>query len=233
MTDAQRAALSSLDPVYDMRVVGSKLAVLFFYLRLVSGLDRPNRSRVHDDLGILLAGWLASVGAVFRSFIPFYRCWQINLDPGNLCLPAVSRSIVWSSFAANVTSDIYLINPLPLLWGSRLRVIEKLGLDSDSQRRHPCSRVRHPPDRLRRHGRGQQHRAAGAWGTREAFVAVIMTNLPMVFPLFKEWLRPILGSSQRTTCKQYKTPDGGFRTTGGGGGELDSPRTRGTMGANP
>jgi hypothetical protein len=39
----------------------------------------------------------------------------------------VSRPIVWSSFAANVTSDIYLIMiPLPLLWGSRLRLIEKI-----------------------------------------------------------------------------------------------------------
>jgi hypothetical protein len=39
----------------------------------------------------------------------------------------VSRPIVWASFAANITSDVYLILiPLPLLWKSRLRLIEKV-----------------------------------------------------------------------------------------------------------
>ena len=45
----------------------------------------------------------------------------------DLCQPAVSRSVVWASFAANITSDIYLVLiPLPLLWGSRMRMMEKM-----------------------------------------------------------------------------------------------------------
>lgn len=59
--------------------------------------------------------------------MPFNHYWQINPDPGNFCQAAVSRPIVWASFAANVTSDVYLILiPLPLLWKSRLRLIEKI-----------------------------------------------------------------------------------------------------------
>jgi len=44
----------------------------------------------------------------------------------------------------------------------------------------------------------------------------------MVFPLFKAWLRPMLGSTRGSSSKQYKqnykrTPEG-FRTIGGGDG---------------
>lgn len=73
---------------------------------------------------------------------------------------------------------------------------------------------------------------AGAWGTREAFVAVVTTNLPMVFPLFRTWLKPLLGgSSARDTDKQYKTPEG-FRSIGGrgGGGAADDSRSGGRRG---
>jgi len=35
---------------------------------------------------------------------------------------------------------------------------------------------------------------AGSWAVRETFVAVIVTNLPMLFPLFKRWLSPCIGT---------------------------------------
>jgi hypothetical protein len=51
----------------------------------------------------------------------------ILLTPTDFCQAAVSRPIVWSGFAANISSDIYLILiPLPLLWGSSLRLPEKI-----------------------------------------------------------------------------------------------------------
>lgn len=92
-----------------------------------NGLGRRCRLRVHAGFALVLAGYLASIGAVFLGCIPFRRYWQINPDPGNSCEAAVSRPIVWSAFAANISTDIYLILiPLPLLWGSRLRLIEKI-----------------------------------------------------------------------------------------------------------
>ena len=52
----------------------------------------------------------------------------------------------------------------------------------------------------------------------------------MVFPLFRTWLKPLLGSSSRTE-KQYKTPEG-FRSLGGGVGDGSySHRVRGTQGS--
>jgi hypothetical protein len=58
---------------------------------------------------------------------------------------------------------------------------------------------------------------AGEWGTREAFVSVVTTNLPMIFPLLKSWLKPLFGSALSSTGAASKHPSG-FRTIGGGGG---------------
>jgi hypothetical protein len=59
---------------------------------------------------------------------------------------------------------------------------------------------------------------AGEWGTREAFVSVVTTNLPMIFPLLKTWFKPLFGSILSSTESTSKHPSG-FRTIGGGGGE--------------
>ena len=83
--------------------------------------------RVHLGFALVVAGYVASIGTILFGCLPFHHYWQINPDPGNFCQAAVSRPIVWASFAANLSSDIYLILiPLPLLWGSRLRLVEKV-----------------------------------------------------------------------------------------------------------
>jgi hypothetical protein len=39
----------------------------------------------------------------------------------------VSKPVIWVSFAANVSTDMYLISiPLPMLWGSRLPTLKKV-----------------------------------------------------------------------------------------------------------
>ncbi|TRX91150.1 hypothetical protein FHL15_007938 [Xylaria flabelliformis] len=55
---------------------------------------------------------------------------------------------------------------------------------------------------------------AGEWGTREAFVAVFTTNLPMIFPLIKTWISPIFGNSLWSTQKSSSRE--GAQTIGGG-----------------
>ena len=96
-------------------------------MRWQNGLERRYRMRVHLGFALVVAGYIASIGTVLFACLPFHHYWQISPDPGNFCQAAVSRPIVWSSFAANLSSDIYLILiPLPLLWGSRLRLVEKV-----------------------------------------------------------------------------------------------------------
>jgi hypothetical protein len=59
---------------------------------------------------------------------------------------------------------------------------------------------------------------AGEWGTREAFVSVVTTNLPMLLPLLKAWFQPLLCSVLSSTGTASKQHPSGFRTIGGGDG---------------
>ncbi|KAF9871151.1 hypothetical protein CkaCkLH20_11320 [Colletotrichum karsti] len=241
MTDAERVALSTSDPEYGIRIIGSKiqvagwttysaliwllkLSMLCFYLRLTEGLGRRYRIRIWIGFGLVLGTFIASLGSVFLACIPFNKYWQINPDPGNSCQAAVSLPIIWTSFAANVSTDIYLILiPIPLLWESTLKLIKKIAstivlgagifvlvcatLKSIFVLVDPVN--------------GAQ--LAGTWGTRETFVAVVTTNLPMIFPLLRTWLKPLWPSMLRSSKKTYKTPTG-FQTIGGGNGQY-GPRS--------
>ncbi|KAK2011818.1 hypothetical protein LZ32DRAFT_606075 [Colletotrichum eremochloae] len=236
ISDQERSALSPDDPEYALRVIGSKiqvagwttysaliwllkLAMLVFYLRLTEGLGRRYRMRIWVGFGLVLATFLASIGVVFLGCIPFDKYWQISPDPGNYCQAAVSLPIIWTSFAANVSTDIYLILiPIPLLWESTLHLVKKiastivLGAGIFVLVCATLKSVFVIVDPIN----GAQ--LAGTWGTRETFVAVVTTNLPMIFPLIRTWLKPLWPSvlrSSKDTKKAYKTPSG-FQTIGGG-----------------
>ncbi|RYC62353.1 hypothetical protein CHU98_g3848 [Xylaria longipes] len=255
LTSAERAALSPDNPEYQTRIIGSKiqiagwsvysslmcflkLSVLVFYIRLTEGLGRRYRLQIWMGFGLVIGSFIASIAAVLFSCLPIYRNWQIYPDPGNHCQPAISRTIVWTCFAANATTDLYLILiPLPMLWGTSLKLIKKIASSvvlgagifvlvaatlktvfvivvSDIASNtglcwHQISNIPLPKDPVN----GAQ--LAGEWGTREAFVAVFTTNLPMIFPLFKNWISPIFGSSLWSTQKSLSVPEGA-QTIGGG-----------------
>ncbi|KID79646.1 uncharacterized protein G6M90_00g017460 [Metarhizium brunneum] len=241
MSDAERVALSPSDPEYQSRVIGSKiqvagwttyslligflkLSVLAFYIRLTDGLGRPYKIRIIIGFILVIGTTVACILTNFLACRPFSKYWQINPDPGNACQAAVSRPIIWVSFAANVCTDIYLILiPLPMLWGSSLKMIKKiastivLGAGIFVLVCATLKSVFVLVDTVN----GAQ--LAGSWGTREAFVAVITTNLPMLFPLFRVWLAPLFGSALRSSKKSYKSPTG-LVTFGGGGGGSSTPR---------
>ncbi|RSL44830.1 hypothetical protein CEP53_011051 [Fusarium sp. AF-6] len=252
MTDAERVALSPNDPEYQFRIIGSKiqvagwtiysaliwclkLSMLFFYTRLTDGLGRRYVIRIYIGFALVISTFIATMIAVFGGCQPFDKYWQINPNPGTSCQAAISRPIVWVSFAANVSTDIYLIAiPLPMLWGSSLKTIKKiastfiLGAGIFVLVCAIMKSVFVLVDPV--HGA----QLAGAWGTRETFVAVITTNLPLLFPLFRIWLTPFFGSVLRSSQKTYSTPSG-FRTIGGGGGggRSRSQSRRGPPTANP
>ncbi|KAI1070956.1 hypothetical protein LB507_011025 [Fusarium sp. FIESC RH6] len=254
MTDAERAALSITDPEYNFRVVGSKiqvagwtiysaliwslkLSMLYFYTRLTNGLGRPYRIRIYIGFGLVIGTFVATMIAVFAGCQPFSKYWQISPDPGNSCQAAISKPIVWASFASNVSTDIYLIAiPLPMLWGSSLKTIKKIASSivlGSGIFVLVCATLKSVfvlVDPVN----GAQ--LAGTWGTREAFVAVMTTNLPILFPLFRVWLTPVFGSILRSSDKaSYQYPSH-FQTIGGGGGrsgKSQNPSRRGPPTANP
>ncbi|KAH8678503.1 hypothetical protein BX600DRAFT_546055 [Xylariales sp. PMI_506] len=253
LTDAERAAISSDSVEYAQRVLGSKIQVvgwtcyallvgllkmsmLTFYIRLTAGLSRRYRMPIWIGFGLVSSSIIASILSILVSCIPFANYWQISPDPGNVCQAAVSKPIIWTNFSSNVVTDIYLILiPLPLLWESSLKLIKKIAASivlSAGIFVLVCAILK-TYFVFADAANGAQ--LAGAWGTREAFVAVCTTNLPLVFPLLKMWLRPFFGSVLRSSGKdyQYKGPNG-FRTIGGGGGTGTRERNvRGPSKVNP
>ncbi|KAG4428841.1 hypothetical protein IFR05_015676 [Cadophora sp. M221] len=235
MTVAQRAALDPTSQEYTNRVFGSKIqvvgwtfyvcliatlkiAVLFFYIRLMEGLSSHFRIRVWVGFGLVGATFLASILGIYAPCQPFHHYWQINPDPGNHCQAAISKPIVWSTFISSVITDIYLLLvPIPMLWGTTLRLAKKISITivlGAGIFVLVCSLLKTvfvETDPVN----GAQ--LAGQWGVRETFTSVITTNLPMIFPLLKTWLKPLMGSAIFSTKGNTKHPTG-FRTIGDGGG---------------
>ncbi|RAL07866.1 uncharacterized protein BO97DRAFT_428907 [Aspergillus homomorphus CBS 101889] len=235
MTDAQRAALAPDSAEYHARVIGSKiqvagwatytalisflkLSMLAFYARLMDGLGRRYRVPIYIGFILVIGAFIASTVTILASCRPFHKNWQIYPDPGNVCQPAISMPVVAITFASNLLTDPYLILlPIPMLWGSSLKVIKKIAATiilSAGIFILVCATLK-AVFLIVEQNNGAS--IAEEWGTRETFAAVITTNLPMVFHLFRTWLARAFGSAFQSSQKSHKNPSG-FQTIGGGGG---------------
>ncbi|CAI7623067.1 unnamed protein product [Penicillium viridicatum] len=250
MTTAQREALSPDNAAYRARVIGSKiqiagwstyvalinslkLSMLAFYIRLMDGLGRRYHIPIYVGFGLVIGSFLASIITIFAACRPFHLNWQINPDPGRVCQPAISTPVIAATFASNLVTDPYLIFiPIPMLWKSSLKPLKKIAAAivlSSGVFVLVCATIKSvfllvdPED-------GAQ--LANEWGTRETFVAVVTTNLPMVFHLFRIWLSKIFGSQFQSSQKTHKSPSGGFRTIGGGG-DYASRKGQGAASSDP
>ncbi|EFY84194.1 hypothetical protein MAC_09757 [Metarhizium acridum CQMa 102] len=252
LTDDERAAILPDSLEFQQRVIGSKLQIggwlsylaclwtlkaslLVLYLRLTRDLGRHYVVRVYIGFGLLVASWVAVLANLFLACRPFNKYWQIEPDPGNICQPTVSRHIVWVNLSLNVLTDFYLISiPVPLLWQSSMRTLKKVGLMvlfSGGLLVALCAILRsslvfnHPPSR--------GARLACLWAAREVFVAVVTTNLPIVFPRLVHWLAPVFGSILSLGSQKMEKVPTGVRTVGGGGGKGPSWLGRGPPTPNP
>ncbi|KAJ8117660.1 hypothetical protein OPT61_g1197 [Boeremia exigua] len=243
MTDAQRSNLSQDDPEYAMRVLGSKiqlagwtlapcllwtlkLCVTFFYYRLTNGLGTYQK-RIHVAVVLIVTSFVAVILTIAFSCRPYKKYWQVSPDPGNSCQPAISKPIIWVTFVLNVFTDVFLfLIPIPMLWRSSLRFYKKVATTSVLSAGLfiiICATLKSIYVIVDPVNGGQ---LAAEWGTRETFIAVVTTNLPMIFPLFKVWLAPFLPTTLRSSSnKAYKTPGSGFVTIGGGVASSHARRT--------
>ncbi|PVH99944.1 hypothetical protein DM02DRAFT_728888 [Periconia macrospinosa] len=236
MTDEQRSALSQEDPEYGWRVTGSKIqvagwttaacllwtlkmCVAIFLLRLTNGLKNYHK-QIYAAMALIAATFVMVILTIYLSCRPFNHYWQIYPNPGNACQAGVSKPIVVSTFVTNVFTDACLLMiPIPMLWKSTLRRLQKIASTlvlSAGVFIIICATLKSIYVLVDPIDGGQ---LAAQWGTRETFVAVVTTNLPMIFPLLKNWLSPFIQSTIRSSSnnKAYKSPGSGFVTIGGGG----------------
>lgn len=218
---------------YSVLLWSLKASLLVFYLRLTNGLGRSYRIRIYIGFGLLLSSFSVVILNLYLACRPFHRNWQISPDPGDVCQPAIASQIVWTYFAMNVTTDLYLISiPVPMLFQANLKLLRKLGLMvlfSGGLFVVACATLRcvlivtDPVN-------GAQ--LAGSWAVRESFIAVVTTNLPMIFPLLKVWLGPLVGSLMSSLTGGTTTRSKGGLTGASGTTDRNTNRTFGGGGTN-
>ncbi|EPS28373.1 hypothetical protein POX_f07459 [Penicillium oxalicum] len=206
MTDEQRRTLSPDSEEYHLRVGGSKVQVTgwslytlllwllktcmaIFYSRLTSGLVNM-RIRILIAYALIGTTYIATLCSILFGCHPMHKNWQIYPDPGNFCQPAVSKLDIYVTVVLNVTTDIYLISiPAPMLFKARIHWREKLellilfsgGIFVMMAGILRCVLI------LTAGTNGAQQ--AGSWACRETFVAVVIGNVPMIYPLFRRVAR--------------------------------------------
>ncbi|EFQ30181.1 uncharacterized protein GLRG_05325 [Colletotrichum graminicola M1.001] len=200
-----------------------KACVLILYTRLT--LDLAAQRFVRYLAVYVAVGWAATQITMFAACRPFSGYWAVP-PPDPQCATLERYAILQGFF--NITSDVLmLLVPLPLV--SRMRIswrqkavlvfIFSLGLcvvvaallTKIFNLRDPYS-----PEYM-------------LWYVREASVAMCVSNLPLVWPLLREWfpwlrsmsapgLLPTPQSARRTKAVSGSTLDAATQLGGGGGG---------------
>ena len=193
-----------------------KACMLVMYTRLTLGLRTQKMVRY---LAVyVLVGWLATEIAFFTACRPFPGYWAMP-PPNPQCTTLEHYAIVQGSF--NISSDLLMLGiPLPLLlrmkmaWKNKvvLVFIFSMGLfvvlAALLTKIFNLLNVWDPVYML--------------WYVREASVAVYVSNLPMIWPLMREWF-PFLRTL--TPAAAYPTSEGG------GGGSKRPPGGAGATGS--
>ncbi|KAK3988495.1 hypothetical protein QBC44DRAFT_100121 [Cladorrhinum sp. PSN332] len=224
-----------------------KASICTFYLRLTVSFTRCSVVRQHSYVSqegleyhrriytgfvMLFITWIAVLLSILFACSPIQKNWQIYPNPGNFCQPAVSRVNISVTLILNVLTDIYLMSiPIPLLLkASSFRPLKKAGLVllfsggafvmvAGILR---CALILTDPINGARH--------SGSWALRETFVAVVTSNLPMVFPLFVKLARPLTGrirppvSQGSCAAPKYNSPSGDVKMGAAYRLEVKNPR---------
>ncbi|KAK3352509.1 hypothetical protein B0T25DRAFT_186916 [Lasiosphaeria hispida] len=211
MTDEQRAALDPSSEEHLLRVNGSKTHVAglllyttllwllkgcwtVYYARLTDGVHKM-RPMIKGAYIIIPLTYAACLLVAFCKCIPFERQWQIYPFPGNSCEPAISTIQTVFVMVMNTITDFYLMAiPLPMVWKSSLPPRKKLvllvmfsgGLLEMAFGILRCTSILTLGD--------IDPAQSGYWSVRESFVSVVLTNMPMVYPLVKRFFERSLSS---------------------------------------
>ncbi|KAK4213162.1 hypothetical protein QBC37DRAFT_374260 [Rhypophila decipiens] len=206
ITPEQRRTLDPNSVEYQDRVRGSKTHVVawqiyvfvlwtikaawcVFYLRLVGILML--RRKVYFGIFLVVSSWITIVLALLLSCRPLRHYWQIYPDPGPRCRPASSELAVILVFVLNILTDFYLIGiPIPMILATSFSRPKKFGLVLlfSGGAFVMVASVLRTVRLLKEPERGGS--IAGTWAMRETFVAILMSNIPLILPLVRRWFIP-------------------------------------------
>ncbi|KFH45869.1 hypothetical protein ACRE_033150 [Hapsidospora chrysogenum ATCC 11550] len=166
-----------------------KASLLTLYLRLTREFSGRYRSRVFAGFGFLAVSWVAIILTIFLGCRPFHQYFDPDPNKSTFCQPGESPAILYTCYALNVLTDVWLISiPLPMVsklvtqpWKRMgLALLFSLGAVVVVFATTRCVLIATVP---------KEGGAVGSkWAIRETFVAIITANFPMAFSLIKEGL---------------------------------------------
>ncbi|KAF4487865.1 integral membrane PTH11, partial [Fusarium agapanthi] len=250
MTDQERADIDMNGQEHYNRVWGSKIQVIgwsfyacilwclkfcvtAFYGRLTSGLTHL-KTRVTIAYIILGVSYAVVALTILLSCQPFHHFWQVSPDPGLLCQPTKSPAYVLVVVIPNILTDIYLLSiPLPLLWGVNISVRRRLTLMllfSGALFIMMAGTIRAVTILTA----GPNGAVAGSqWACRETFVAIIVTNLPIIQPLIRKGASMIGLSVLFSRGTKSASQSHQLRSSEMGGSRFNASRRRGPGNTHP
>ncbi|KAI1495986.1 hypothetical protein F5X99DRAFT_401749 [Biscogniauxia marginata] len=199
-----------------------KICMLIMYTRLTLGLTQQKAVRY---LGVYVAmGWMASQVAFFTACIPFEGYWGMP-PPDPQCTTLQYYAIVTGCF--NISSDLLMLGiPIPLVlrmnmpWRRKVVLLLIFGmglfviLAALLTKVFNLTNIWDPSYML--------------WYVREASVAIYVSNLPMMWPLLRDWF-PFLRALNPTNYLPASTDNQRHRDRYGlSGGQPLGSTTRST-----
>ncbi|KKY14193.1 putative short-chain dehydrogenase reductase sdr [Diplodia seriata] len=142
-------------------------------------------TRVKVGWFLIGTSYIAVLLTILLGCRSFPKNWQIQPNPGNHCQPAVSELNCYIVLFLNITTDLWLISiPVPMLWRALIPLRHKIGLTAlfsagvfvMMAAAIRCALILDISDPAEGASR------AGTWAVRESFVAVVIGNLPLIYP---------------------------------------------------
>ncbi|RFN49049.1 integral membrane protein pth11-like protein [Fusarium flagelliforme] len=218
ITPAQRQALRDNPdgPEWELRINGSKTHVIglllymtllwllkgywvVYYLRLTEGVTSAKRYARWGAV-IIPVTYISCFLVAFLKCIPFEKQWQIDPEPNNSCMPAITYIQTIYVMAMNTITDFYLMSiPLPMIWKARMpwrKKIVIMFMFSGALLEMIFGILRAVSILTKGNTDPAQ---SGYWSVRESFVSFVLTNLPMVYPLFKKLVERTVSASKSGT----------------------------------
>ncbi|KAK8138116.1 hypothetical protein PG984_001496 [Apiospora sp. TS-2023a] len=187
-----------------------------YYNRLTDGV-RNRRLLIKGSIIVLPATYVGCLLVAFLKCIPFRRHWQVFPNPGVNCMPAISPLQTIFVMVMNTVTDFYLMAiPIPMIWKSKLPLKKKLmiilmfsgailEMVFGILRAVAILKVSPAAPFTASNNLfidGDTNAAeSGYWSIRESFVSFVLTNLPMVYPLFREYFNQLRGKAGFTAGK--------------------------------
>lgn len=153
---------------------------------------------------MLVTTYMAVILSIHLGCRPYKKNWQIYPEPENACQPAISMIDCYVTVVLNVITDLYLMSiPLPLLWRAQIPTKRKFllvamfsgGVFIIMAGILRVALILADPE--------NGALAAGSWACRETFVAVIIGNIPMIYPLFMRGVSTVKSMYGAGTMKTY------------------------------